>query len=148
MLIGALTSLVVLSSVWVFARVDRPYRNGSVWDVAFIRVKPGMDEAYMNYLAGPWKSQHEAMKSAGLILSYKVISTEAHGPGDWNLMLMTEFKDMASMEANEDKMDELFQKIAGDDKKQQEGYRERAEMREMMGDRLAREVILEPRSGR
>src|SRR5688572_31441417 len=32
--------------------------------------------------------------------SYKVLRTEAHGPGDWNLMLMTEYKDMATMEAD------------------------------------------------
>ena len=75
----------------------RPYHNGTVWDVAFIRIKPGMDTAYMTYLAGQWKAEHEALKKEGLILSYKVISCEAHGPSDFNLMLMTEFKDLATL---------------------------------------------------
>jgi hypothetical protein len=129
----------------VFSQVNRPYRNGTVWNIAFIRVKPGMDQAYMNYLATSWKKEQEASKKEGLILSYKVLSTEPHTTGDWNLLLLTEYKDLATMEANEPKMDALTQKVIGDDQKQMQGYRERAEIREVQGERLAREVILEPR---
>ena len=139
-------SLVLLVGISVFAQVNRPYRNGSVWNISFIRIKPGMDTAYLNYLAGPWKANQEAAKKDGLILSYKVISTEGHNPGDWNVMLMTEFKDLATMEANEDKGDALAQKMVGNDEKQMQGYKERSEIREVMGDRLAREIVLEPKS--
>ena len=144
-LIGSLVLLVLIVGVSVFAQVNRPYHNGSVWNISFIRVKPGMDTAYMEYLAGAWKLNQEAAKKEGLILSYKVIGTEGHTPGDWNLMLMTEFKDLASMEANEDKADALAQKMIGNDQKQMQGYKERSEIRELMGDRLAREIILEPK---
>ena len=139
-------SLVLLVGISVFAQVNRPYRNGSVWNISFIRIKPGMDTAYLNYLAGPWKANQEAAKKDGLILSYKVISTEGHNPGDWNVMLMTEFKDLATMEANEDKGDALAQKMVGNDEKQMQGYKDRLEIREVMGDRLAREIVLEPKS--
>jgi hypothetical protein len=139
-------SLVLLVGISVFAQVNRPYRNGSVWNISFIRIKPGMDSAYLNYLAGPWKANQEAAKKEGLILSYKVISTEGHNPGDWNVMLMTEFKDLATMEANEDKGDALAQKMVGNDEKQMQGYKDRSEIREVMGDRLAREIVLEPKS--
>jgi len=139
-------SLVLLVGISVFAQVNRPYRNGSVWNISFIRIKPGMDTAYLNYLAGPWKANQEAAKKDGLILSYKVISTEGHNPGDWNVMLMTEFKDLATMEANEDKGDALAQKMVGTDEKQMQGYKDRSEIREVMGDRLAREIVLEPKS--
>lgn len=126
--------------------MSRPYHNGAVWDVGFVRVKPGMDEAYMAYLAGPWKNQHEALKKEGLILSYKVITCEDHGPGDFNLMLMTEYKDLASLEANEDKADALMQKVAGNDEQQMKGYKDRAELREIIGNRLSREIVLEPKT--
>jgi len=129
----------------VTAQVARPYRNGSVWDVGFIRVKPGMNNAYLSYLAGDWKREQEALKSAGIILSYKVLQTEPHNPGDFTLMLMTEYKDLATMEANESKADALAQKVIGDDQKQMQGYRERLEIREVLGSRLAREIILQPR---
>lgn len=145
-LAGSLIALLLLVvSVTVYAQVSRPYRNGSVWDIGFIRMKPGMDTAYLDYVAGPWKREQEEMKKAGLILSYKVLTTEAHGSGDWNIMLMTEYKDMATLEANEAKADALAQQVSGNDEKQRQGYRERLEIREVLGNRLAREVILEPR---
>jgi hypothetical protein len=143
--VGSLVFLVLIVGLSVFAQVNRPYRNGSVWSIAFIRMKPGMETAYLNYLAGPWKANQEAAKKEGLILSYKVIGAEGHTPADWNLMLMTEYKDLATMEANEDKGDALAQKMVGNDEKQMQGYKERLEIREVMGDRLAREIVLEPK---
>lgn len=137
---------VLIVGISVYAQVNRPYQNGSVWTIAFIRVKPGMDSAYLNYLAGPWKANQEAAKKEGLILSYKVLSVEGHTPGEFNLMLMTEYKNLATMEANEDKADALAQKMVGNDEKQMQGYKERSEIRDVMGDRLAREIILEPKS--
>jgi len=146
MLISSITLMVLIVGVSVYAQVNRPYHNGSVWNIAFIRMKPGMETAYLDYLAGPWKANQEAAKKDGLILSYKVITTEGHNPGDWNVMLMTEYKDLATMEANEDKGDALAQKVVGPDEKQRQGYKDRLEIREVMGDRLAREIRLEPKT--
>ena len=145
-LIGSLVLLVLIVGISVFAQVNRPYHNGSVLSIAFIRMKPGMETSYLNYLAGQWKTNQEASKKEGIILSYKVLSVEGHAPGEWNLMLMTEYKNLASMEGNEDKADALAQKVEGDDEKQRQGYRDRLEIREVMGDRLAREVLLEPKT--
>jgi len=145
LLTAALAASLLLLAVSVYAQVSRPYRNGSVWDVGFIRMKPGMETAYLNYIATDWKRNQEESKKAGLILSYKVLTTEPHNPGDFNIMLMTEYKDLASMEANQDKTDALSQRVIGNDDKQRQGYRERLEIREVMGNRLAREIVLEPR---
>lgn len=145
-LFGSLVLVVLIVGISVFAQVNRPFHNGSVWNIAFIRMKPGMETAYLNYLAGQWKANQEASKKEGIILSYKVLTVEGHTPGEWNVMLMTEYKNLAAMEASEDKADALAQKVVGDDEKQRQGYRERLEIREVMGDRLAREIILEPKS--
>jgi hypothetical protein len=146
MLIGSLVLLVLIAGITVLAQVNRPFRNGTVWNIGFIRMKPGMETAYLNYLAGSWKANQEAAKKEGLILSYKVLEVEGHNPGDWNLMLMTEYKDLATMEANEDKADALTQKMIGNDEKQMQGYKDRSEIREVMGGRLAREIVLEPKN--
>ena len=146
MLISSITLMVLIVGVSVFAQVNRPFHNGSVWNISFIRMKPGMETAYLDYLAGPWKANQEAAKKEGLILSYRVITTEGHNPNDWNVMLMTEYKDLATMEANEDKGDALAQKVVGPDEKQRQGYKDRLEIREVMGDRLAREIRLEPKT--
>jgi hypothetical protein len=141
----SLTVLVLIAAVSVFAQVNRPYHNGSVWSISFIRIKPGMDTAYLNYVAGSWKAEQEAQKKDGNILSYKVLSVEGHTPGEFNLMLMTEYKNLATMEANEDKSEAVAQRVVGNDEKQMQGYKDRLEIREVMGIRLAREVILEPK---
>lgn len=144
-LTGTLIVSLLLLGFSVYAQVSRPYRNGSVWSIGFIRMKPGMETAYLNYVATDWKREQEELKKTGQILSYKVLQTEGHGPTDWNLMLMTEYKDMATREANESKEDALYQRVTGNDEKQRQGYRERLEIREVLADRLAREIILEPR---
>jgi len=124
----------------------KPYHPGPVWDIGFIRVKAGMDDRYMRYLADEWKREQEGLKKAGYVLDYKVIQTEAHSPQDYNVMLMTEFKDLASLEANEDKMEALSQQMFGGTSKIEGGYQDRASYREVMGDRLGREIILEPKT--
>src|SRR5436853_7112589 len=126
--------------------VNRPYHNGSVWNLTFVRIKPGMDAAYLGYLSNNWKREQETAKQDGLILSYKILGTESHGSNDWNLLLMVEYKDLATMEANEPKTEAHGQRLFGTDQQQQQGYRERADIRETVGDRLAREVILSPRT--
>ena len=143
-LFAALVLSLALVCVSVYAQMTRPYHNGSVWTLAFIRIKPGMDAAYLNYIASEWKRIQEAAKKEGLILSYKVLVTEGHTAGDWNLILMTEVKDLAALEANEKKADALAERLVGDDQKQMQGYRDRSEIREVLGNRLAREIVLEP----
>ena len=137
-------SLLLLGAS-VYAQVTRPTHEGTVWTLSFIHVKPGMNSAYDKYLASDWKKMEDGLKAAGITLSYKVITTEAHSPTDWDLMLMVEYKDMASLEANEDKADALLQKMFGGDEKVMQGYKDRSEIREVIGTRVAREVILEPK---
>ena len=144
-LTGSLIVLILTLSIVVMAQVSRPYRNGTVWDIGFISMKPGMDAAYLNYIATDWKREQEALKKDGQIISYKVLQTEGHSPTDFNLMLMTEYKDLATREANEAKADQLLQTVIGNDEKQMQGYRDRLQIREVLANRLAREIVLEPK---
>jgi len=144
-LVSSLVVLLLTLSIVVVAQVNRPFRNGTVWDIGFIQMKPGMETAYLNYVAGDWKREQEALKKDGQIISYKVLTTESHGSNDWNIMLMTEYKDMATKEANETKADNLLQTVIGTDEKQMQGYRDRLQIREVLENRLAREIVLEPR---
>lgn len=142
----ALIAVLMLTlSVVVYAQVSRPFRNGTVWNIGFIQMKPGMETAYLNYIATDWKRSQEALKKDGQIISYKVITTETHGRDDWNIMLMTEYKDLATMEANQAKEDTLMQTIVGTDEKQMQGYRDRLQIREVLEGRTGREIVLEPR---
>lgn len=137
--------VILTLSIVTSAQVNRPYHDGSVWSIGIIQIKPGMDTAYKNYLATDWKRNQEAMKKEGIILSYMVIETESHTPTDWNMLLLTEYKNLATMEANESKADNLAQTVVGDDAKQMQGYRDRLLIREVLGNRLARQIVLEPK---
>lgn len=143
--LAAVVLAVGLTASTASAQMTRPYHDGSVWSVAFIHVKAGMDSAYLNYVATEWKKEQEALKAAGIIEDYKVISFENHSPSDFNLMLMTEYKSLAAMEASSDKADALSQKLFGGDQKVMQGYKERLDIREVLGERLGREIILEPK---
>ncbi|HEV8429008.1 MAG TPA: hypothetical protein VGQ41_13990 [Pyrinomonadaceae bacterium] len=145
MLVSLLIALMLALSVVAVAQVNRPFRNGSVWSISLIKMRPGMETAYLKYIAGDWKREQEALKKDGQIISYKVITTEAHGSNDWNIMLMSEYKDLATMEANEAKADNLAQTVIGNDEIQMKGYRERLQIREVLDTRVAREIVLEPR---
>ena len=145
LLIGSLAASLLLLCISIFAQVSRPYRNGSVWAITLVRMKPGMNAAYLTYLATDWKKEQEEVKKEGLILSYKVLTTTSTYDADgWNLMLMTEYKDLATYEATAAKREAVVQRATGNDQKQMQSYKEREEIREMMGIRLAREMVLEP----
>lgn len=141
----SLFALMLTFSIAASAQVDRPYHNGSVWVIGVIQMKPGMENAYKNYIATDWKRSQEAMKKEGIILSYMVIQTEAHSANDWNMLLLTEYKDLATFEANQSRADNLAQTVVGNDAAQMKGYRDRLQIREVLGNRLARQIILEPK---
>lgn len=143
--ITCIAILLLLIGKVVVSQVARPYRNGSVWDITFVKMKAGMEAPYLNHVATVWKGLRELEKKEGFILSYKVLQTEAHETSDWNLILMTEYKDLATRETLQAKADSFEQKIIGNEQKVIQGYKDRLEIREIIGARLAREIILGPK---
>jgi hypothetical protein len=119
---------------------DRSYKDGSVWTMSFIRVFPGQDETYLNSLKNSWKAVHDEAVKQGLILSYKILEGNATTPEDWNLILMVEYKNLASIEGTDEKWDAIQNKVssADDRKKLMES---RVSVRSMYGSRLMREIV-------
>ena len=144
--LGVALAISLLCPILALAQqAAKPYHEGPVWEIAFIKTKAGMEDRYMRYLAEEWKREQEAMKKAGYILDYKVIATEPHGTQDFNVILMTEFKDLTTMEANADKAEALGQQLFGGQAKIESGYQDRGSYREVIGSRLAREIVLAPK---
>jgi hypothetical protein len=119
---------------------ERSYKDGTVWTMSFIKVFPGQDETYLNSLKTSWKAVHDEGVKEGLILSYKILVGSASSPDDWNLVLLVEYKNLASMEGNDDKWDAIQAKILppADMKKLMES---RVAVRTIYGDKLLREVV-------
>lgn len=90
--------------------------------MSYIRINPGMFDKYMKYLDTDYKRNMEAQKKAGIILDYAVYSSPQTRNEDWNMILSVTYKNMAAQLA--------------------QASIERGAMREQVGSRLLRQLIL------
>ena len=135
-------SVVALVAISASAQVYKYYAPGSVWTITSIRIKPGMDQAYISYLDGQFKSSEDAQVKAGYQKSYKILRTMDDDADSYNLIILREYASLASMEANTEKADALSMQTVGDDTKQMQGYEDRSKIREIISTRTARELML------
>ena len=137
-LIGVLTAM---AAVPVIGQVHKFFSPGTVWTVTMIKMASGMDQSYLQYLAGQFKKAEEAQIKAGFQKSFKILRTMDDG-GDWNLLILREYTSLASIEANQEKADALLQQTDGNDQAQMQGYQDRSKYREVVGTKYARELVL------
>ena len=122
---------------------DRPYTEGPVMNVSYIRVKPGMFDKYVKWLATDWKRNMEAQKKEGIILDYAVYSSPQSREGDWNMVLTSTYKNMAALDNLRDRAEPLANRTSSTTPEQraQQGI-ERGAMRDQLGSRLLRQLQL------
>ena len=136
-----LGTLAVAITTPVIGQVHKYFTPGSVWTVSMIRIAPGMDQMYMEYLDGRFKKGEDAQVKAGFQKSYKILRT-LDDCGEWNLLILREYESLAAIEANVEKADAVLQQVEGIDQVQMQGYQDRSKYREVVGTRYAREIIL------
>jgi hypothetical protein len=119
-----------------------PYTEGSVWQLTMIKTKPGMTDDYLKGLSKSLKASLEEGKKQGFIVSYKILLGEASSPHDYNIMTMVEYKNMAALDNLRAKTDPIAQKTIGGEDQQREAAVKRAEIREIFGSKLMREITL------
>lgn len=120
---------------------ERPYTDGSVWDLAMIRTTDGMSDQYLDSLRANYKPILEEAKKQGLVLSYKIISTTNSGPDDWDLLLMTEYKNWAARDGLSEKFEVIQRKVMS--KKQEDKLMEqRLQVRRFVGNKSGQEILL------
>ena len=124
------------------AQSDAPYTEGPVWQVTMVKTKPGMSDDYLKGLAKTFKGTLEEAKKQGLVVDYKVFLGDAATPGDFDILLMVESKNMAAFDNAREKFDPIANKIEGSVEQQRNTATKRLEIREIMGTKLMREVTL------
>jgi hypothetical protein len=137
-LVGVLTAF---AGVPLVGQVHKFFSPGTVWTVTMIKVAPGMDQSYMEYLDDQFKKGEDAQIKAGFEKSYKVLRTLDDG-GAWNVLILREYTSLASIETNTEKSDAVSQQTLGNDQAQMQGYQDRAKYRELVGTKYARELLL------
>ena len=138
LLIGVFAAM---GAVPVIGQVHKYFTPGTVWTVTMVRMMPGLDQTYLQYLDSQFKKSEDAQVKAGLQKSYKILRT-LDDDGGWNLLILREYTDLASIEANQEKADALRQEVDGNDQAQMQGYQDRSKYRELLGTKYARELIL------
>ena len=116
--LGMLVSALLIgcaSSAW--SQDDHAYTEGQVTQISYIKVKPGMFDAYMRYLQGPYKQLMEEQKKAGLIVGYAIYQATARS-------------------------DAFVKKTFGSLDKADTASIDRGKMREELGSEIVQELVL------
>jgi hypothetical protein len=141
-------SLILISSIAVAAAAaghcraqsDAPYTDGPVWTITMVKAK--LTDDYLKTQTTNFKAFNEEAKKQGIIMDYKILLGDASSPNDFNIILMTEFKNMAAFDGLRAKLDPIADKLIGGEDVQRQGAVKRMEMREIIGDKLMREITL------
>ena len=107
-----------------------------------VKTKPGMSDDYLKALAKIFKSTNDEAKRQGIITDYKILSGDAATTQDFDLLLMVEFPNMAAMDGLREKTEPITDKIIGNEDQQRQIAVKRVEIRDIMGEKLMREITL------
>jgi hypothetical protein len=121
---------------------DHAYIEGPVVNVAAIRTEYGKFDDYMKYLGTTWKAEQEAAKSAGNIISYRVVRVEARGENDADIYLVTNYKNWAAFDSATAKADVIAKQVEGSLTAANQAAVDRAKMRRVLGSWTGQELDL------
>ena len=124
------------------AQSDAPYTEGPVWQITMVKTKYGMGDDYLKGLAKTFKGTLDEAKKQNLILDYKILVGDAANPHDFDILLMTESKNMAALDNVREKFDPIARKIEGTPDEQRATATKRLDIREIFGAKLMREITL------
>jgi hypothetical protein len=141
-MLAACGALGMIGGGLVRAQSDAPYTEGPVWAITMVKTKPGMSDDYLKTLAKIYKSTNDEMKKQGLIMDYKILLGDDSNANDFDILLMVEYKNMAVFDGLREKTDPIADKILGSEEVQRQGAIKRMEIREILGNKLMREITL------
>ena len=140
--LSTFVAVLFLLAISVYGQVHKYYTPGTVWGVTMIRIHSGMDQAYLEYLDTQLKKESDISIKNGFMKSYKILRSQDDDSG-WNMLILREYESFASLEKNEEKADEVLRQATGiDDQKGMQGYVDRSKIRDVMGTKFMREMIL------
>jgi hypothetical protein len=139
----ALAALLLLAFASItFAQDDHAYTEGPVTAISYVKVKPGMFDAYLSYLQKTYKQVMEEQKKEGLVLDYGVYSANPRSPHDPDLYLTVTYKNWATFDTLTARSDAITKKVWGSLDKSNEASIDREKMREILGGEVVQELLL------
>ncbi|MEZ4959214.1 MAG: hypothetical protein R2830_05300 [Saprospiraceae bacterium] len=120
------------------------YDSGTVWTLSTIRIDANMDDEYLERLSKTWKASMDEAKKEQLILGYKILKGSAANQDDFNLLLMVEYRNLASMDpdpARDAKWKAIRERIRARPD-HQDIIQRYGEIRQFFGQKVMREIVL------
>ena len=135
-------AVLFATTAFVSAKEEVPYTEGPVLELSYIKVKPGMFDAYMEYLSTTWKDLNAELKKSGIIMDAKIYSCQARNPHEADLVLAITYKNMAALDGLEERSSAAMEKFWSTRQKSNEASISRESMREILGSEYVRELGL------
>jgi len=139
---AAFAALTLLAAPALAQSEAPPYDKGSVWEYAQVKTVDGHFDDYMKWLSGPWQEQQEALEKAGFIKSYKVLVVDSPRRDEADIILVTEYANMAGFDRSTKDEYAMGEKIWGSLSKASQEQAARSSIRTLMGVMTTREAVL------
>jgi hypothetical protein len=118
------------------------YDLGGVWRVTYYSIKPGQGDAFWKDFRENLKPVYDSLKKEGMIGDYKVwVNATADNPNDWDVAVGTLIPNWAAIDQLDAKAATITVKHYGSRDAMIEAGKKRAEIREVVASKLAREVM-------
>lgn len=137
----SLTISNVMTSV-ALAQSQVPYVEGPAWEIQMIKAKYGFEDNYFENLRATLKPALDEAKKQKVILDYKIFFGEAASSHDYNVLILLKFQNMAAFDNLRDRLDPILVKAAGSVHQQTEIQVKRLDLREVIGEKIMREIML------
>jgi hypothetical protein len=138
----AVAFTICISATYPALAQEKPYREGSVWQLTFIKLKPGMFDVYMQDAVIGRAREMEEAKKQGLVLSFKVLSGISANREDWDILFMEEYKNWAALDGLSEKFAAIETKAHGTEEKAVQAKVKRTDVREVVGEKMMQELII------
>ncbi len=137
----SLLMFLLFLSATAFSQTNKPFTEGPLWHVQFVKTKPGMGMTYLRNLNDGWVKMMKQAKADGLVTDYKILNAEPASSTDWDLLLLYQIKNYAALDGLNDKMDALSAKLLGNEDARHSAAISRNDMRELLGGKMTQELI-------
>jgi hypothetical protein len=135
-------ALLIVAAQVASAADEKPYTDGPVVNVGYIKTKPGQFDAYLKYLATTYKQLMEAEKKSGNVLNWSVYRAQPHSANDPDLILTITYKNWAALDGLSDRIEVTQKKIWSNQAGISKAQVDRESMREVLGSEDVQQLIL------
>ena len=118
-----------------------PWREGSVFQVEFMRTRYGATNEYLQHLLVEWGQLLDVAQKRGLILSYKILLGPPANRDDFDVLTWIEFKDPGALDGWDERLRAIEAEVFRVDRPSSRSL-VRGEIRDVLGTKIMREIVL------